>query len=58
MFGSTFEQTQSPQGLSDSGRSSATWTVPTNLLDGSYELAVRTVCTPSVSAPVPGVQHE
>jgi hypothetical protein len=43
------------QGQSDSGSSSASWTVPDTLAEGDYEIAVRTKCTPSVSNPLPGL---
>jgi hypothetical protein len=42
------------QGQSETGLSSTSWTVSDTFAQGNYEIAVRTVCTPSVSNPVPG----
>ncbi len=42
------------EGQSDSGSSSASWTVPNSFAEGEYEIAVRTTCTSSVSNPVSG----
>ena len=43
------------QGSTDTGYSTAIWTVPIGIADGSYELAIAVGCVASVSKALPGV---